>query len=520
MYMNDDDNNNTTSSIDAKNIQAEFLLCGSMYKAPDLYLTYGESIKSKYDFTDEATRFFYDLFEECYMTHAEDVSQNKINNFASQNTERFALYRKHGGWKTIKDMMDFADPKDIKHVFNTVKKFSLVREYAKQGFPADKILSKKDFQKMSANDVYRYMRSKADKINTKINVIEEPIVLTKDVTKVVDSYLLTPQFGTQTHWKGYNDYFRGLLPGNVLFQGFLSNEGKSRNLVNLIAYVTLVKKQKFMLLSNEMTEQAMKNCLITTVLNCKEFKALHGVQLMKPEREITMGEYRDDVTKKFIVRKKDENGNFIESAESFINRVKQSSEYQAVAKVAQWMEEQIEGKFYFNDITADYSDEAIEMEIRRAKLVYQCNCFAVDTLKAWGAEDWVKVKATATKIVELGKELNLFGVCTFQLTDATVFDDVFDLSSNNIGAAKGIKHPVDLLTLGKRIKEEEYHKYQYIAYNDAWGEAVAYDLDTKKRYFGIKPDKNRLGDKDKVMLFEYNLDYNIWNNVGYVVKKT
>lgn len=505
--------------FDKTNVQTEMLFCGCMFKQPDLYLSYGESTRSKYDLSDSATRFFYDLFEEYYLTFSQDVSENKVNNFATQNTERLKQYKSYGGWKTIKGMMDISDPDDFKNVYNTVKKFSLIREYDRNGFPAEKILSHKNFQYLTASDVYRIMRSKADKINTVINVIEEPVVLTKGVSQVIDSYLLTPQFGVQTHWQGYNEYFRGLLPGNVLFQGFLSNEGKSRNLVNLIAYVTLVKKQKFMLLSNEMTEQAMKNCLITTVLNCKEFKELHGVELIKPEKEITMGLYRDNETHEFIYRKKDINGNYIESEEDFLDRVKASKEYQDITKVAQWMEEQIEGKFYFNDITSDYSDEAIELEIRRAKLVYNCECFAVDTLKAWGAEDWVKVKMTATKIVELGKELNLFGICTFQLTDATVFDSVFDLSSNNIGAAKGIKHPVDLLTLGKRITLEEYPNYQYIAFDDSWGEEVAFDLDPKKRYFSLKVDKNRLGDKDRIMLFDYNLDTNIWENVGYIIKK-
>ena len=511
---------NEEVKFDKTNVQSELLFCGCMYKEPDLYLSYGESTKSKYDFSDPATRFFYDLFEEYYKTFSQDVSQDKVNNFATQNSERLKSYKSYGGWKAIKNMMDFADPNDFKNVYNTVKKYSLIREYDRNGFPTDKLLSMKNFQYMTAGDIYRFMRSKADKINTVINVIDEPVVLTKGVSQVIDSYLLTPQSGIQTQWEGYNEYFRGLLPGNVLFQGFLSNEGKSRNLVNLIAYVTLVKKQKFMLLSNEMTEIAMKNCLITTVLNCKEFKELHGVELMKPEKEITMGLYRDNVTKEFIERRKDEDGNYTENEEDYVERVKQSKEYQDVAKVAQWMEEQMDGRFYFNDITADYSDEAIELEIRRAKLVYSCNCFAVDTLKAWGAEDWVKVKNTATKIVELGKELDLFGICTFQLTDATVFDSVFDLSSNNIGAAKGIKHPVDLLTLGKRITAEEYPLYQYLSYDENWGEEIALDLDPSKRYFSLKIDKNRLGDKDKIMLFEYNLDYNTWNNIGYIIRKT
>lgn len=505
--------------FDKTNPQSELLFCGCMYKEPDLYLSYGESTKSKYDFSDESTRFFYDLFEECYLTFSQDMSQNKVNNFATQNSERLKSYKMYGGWKTIQSMMDIADPSDFRNVFNTVKKYSLVREYDRQGFPAEKILSKKNFQYMTASDVYRYMRSKADKINTRINVTEEPVLLTQGVTDVIDSYLTAPQFGVQTHWQGYNDYFRGLLPENVLFQGFLSNEGKSRNLVNLIAYVTLIRKQKFMLLSNEMTEKAIKNCLITTVLNCKEFKELHGVDLIKPEKEITMGMFRDDVTHEFVTRIKDVDGSYLESAEDFISRVKSTKEYQDVITVTRWMEAQLEGKFYFNDITADYSDEAIELEIRRAKLVYNCDCFAVDTLKAWGAEDWVKVKMTATKIVELGKELKLFGICTFQLTDSTVFDSVFDLSSNNIGAAKGIKHPVDLLTLGKRINVDEYNNYQYKAVNNDWGEEVVYDLDPKKRYFSIKIDKNRLGDKDKIMLFDYNLDYNVWNHVGYIIKK-
>lgn len=508
-----------TIKFDKTNVQSEMLFCGCMYKQPDLYLTYGQSTRSKYDFSDNMTRFFYDFFADYYLTFSQDVSENKCNNFATQQDDRLKNYKAYGGWKTIKEMMSYADPSDIKNVYNTVKKFSLIREYDNNGFPAESMLSMPNFQHMTAHDVYRIMRSKADKINTEINVIEEPVILTQGISEVIDSYLLTPQSGVQTHWEGYNEYFRGLLPGNVLFQGFLSNEGKSRNLVNLIAYVTLIEKQKFMLLSNEMTEQAMKNCLITTVLNCKEFKQFHGVELIKPEKEITLGLYKDDETHDIIYRKKDETGHYIESEEDFLKRIKASKEYQDVQKVAKWMEEQMEGKFYFNDITSDYSDEAIELEIRRAKLIYNCDCFAVDTLKAWGAEDWVKVKATATKIVELGKELNLFGVCTFQLTDGTVFDSIFDLSSNNIGAAKGIKHPVDLLTLGKRITTEEYGLYQYMAYNNEWGDDVAYDLDPGKRYFSLKIDKNRLGDKDKIMLFEYNLDYNTWNNIGYIIKK-
>lgn len=513
----------TSANLEKNNIQSELLFVGSFYKSPALYLTYGGTTKSKYDLSDDAMRFYYDLFEDYYLTFSQDFSENKMNNFATQNVERLKKYREYGGWKTIKSIMDLADPNDFKNVYNTVKKYSLIREYDRNGFPADKILAHKKFQYLTPNDIYRLMRSKADKINTEINVIDEPVVMTKDIKKTIDDYLVSPQFGTEIHWRGYNDFFRGLLPGHVLFQGFLANEGKSRNIVNLIAYTVLIKKQRFMLLSNEMTYSAILNCFITTVICGEEYRELHGVNIKKPEKEITMGLYRDDNTGEFITRKRDSNGEFIESEEDYKSRIRATKEYQDVAKIAEWVENQLEGKFYYTDITSDYSEEAIELEMRRAKILYKCNHVALDTLKAYGEEKWEQVKKLATKVTEITKELGLFTVASFQLTDDSLFCDVFDLSSNNISAAKGIKHPADLLVLGKKIAPDEYHKYQYEPYDDelseSWGEPTLQELNAEKFYFGIKIDKNRLGERNKVLLFEYNLNFNEWKNIGLLLKR-
>ena len=51
-------NENNEVKFDKTNVQAELLFCGSLYKEPDLYLSYGESTRSKFDFSDPATRFF------------------------------------------------------------------------------------------------------------------------------------------------------------------------------------------------------------------------------------------------------------------------------------------------------------------------------------------------------------------------------------------------------------------------------------------------------------------------------
>ena len=140
-------------------------------------------------------------------------------------------------------------------------------------------------------------------------------------------------------------------------------------------------------------------------------------------------------------------------------------------------------------------------------------------MKNYQVEDWAQLKQIATKLKEITKELKMFGFAVFQLSDDSKFTDVFQLSSMNIASSKGIKHVTDTLTLGKMIEKSEYHKYQMICDTPGWGDPTISDLDLSKQYFAIKIDKNRAGSKDKIMLFEINLDYNTWINIGQLIQR-
>ncbi len=322
-----------------------------------------------------------------------------------------------------------------------------------------------------------------------------------------------------TPWYLYNEMFLGLTKEDIILEGFLSNEGKTRKLMKLAAYVTLVQNESFLVMSNEMSEKKLRSCLITTVLNNKEFKELHGVKLMKPEKEIILGAYRNK-NGEIIYRKINEAGDYIETKEEYLQRIQNNSdEYWDVIKVGKWIDEHDNGKLLFKDVGNDYSDNRIEFELRKYRATLNGIYYAYDTLKGYRSEDWSVIKQSVTRIKELTKELGMSGFLVFQLTDDTVFTDVFSLSSNNIAGAKGMKHVTDALTLGKRIPKDDYHKYQIVMEDEIWGEPVIEDLDYTKQYFAIKADKNRAGDKDKIMAFEIELNYNIWYNIGYLIKK-
>jgi replicative DNA helicase len=506
-------------SVSTTNVQSEIMFLGSLLKSPDLYITYGNFIRSKYDFSDAAVKFFYDCFETYYVTFSQTVDETKMNVFMSQNQERLETYKKYKGWKTLQQYMNLADETDCKNYYELVKKYSLLREYERNGYPISKILSNKNFDKMTAGDIYRIIRVKADKIHTIINAGEEAVELTKNTTSHVKKYLSIPDMGLAMPWPILNEMFRGCRLGKVVFNGFLSNAGKSRNLMLLAAYITLVLNEKFLLLSNEMDEEDLENCLITTVLNNKFFQDLHGVHMQKPEREIVLGVYHDK-NGNILRRKVDDEGQWAESEEEYeLRLLSESEDYNNVLKVTEWIDRNKDGKLMFKDVSNDYSDTVLEFEFRKAKMIYDIKYCAYDTLKGFRTDDWSTIKQTATKIKELMGELKMFCWSVFQLTDETVFTDIFSLSSNNIANAKQIKHIADHLMLGKALRREEYHKYQYISM-DEWGEPSPNDLELSKEYFGLVIDKNRGGNKKFIPLMEINLDYNIWNEVGYLIKKT
>lgn len=510
--------NTNVELIEPTNVANEILFVGALYKNPDLYVSYGNFMRSQYDFSDPVTKFFYDSFCLMYTTFSQTIDENKLNIFMSQDDDRLKLYKKYKGWKTISQWMNLADTDDFKNYFNIVKKYSLVREYERNGYPVQRILNHKNFEKWKPQEIYKIIRSKADKINTIINASEESVVLTSKTEDQVKGFLVHPEMGLTMPWAILNKMFRGCRLGKVIFNGFLSNEGKSRNMMLLIAYIVLVKNEKFLLLSNEMDESDLRNCLITTVINNPCFKELHGVEIFKPEEEIVLGIYRDD-NGNVIEREMDEFGDFTETQEQYVARLESiSSEFRNVMKVAKWIDEKREGKLFFKDVGMDYSDEALEFEFRKAKMVYGIKYCGYDTLKGFRTDEWSSVKQTATKIKELMKDLHMFCWSVFQLTDESVFTDIFQLSSNNIANAKQMKHVADALMLGKRIDKEDYHKYQYVSTTD-WGEKTTHDLNPSNRYFAIKVDKNRGGNKDFIPLFEINLDYNLWVEIGYLIKK-
>lgn len=492
---------------------------GSIYKKPDLFVEHGHNIRSKYDFYDEATKFFYDNAEILYQERSQTFNRSVISTYMAENNERLTLYKKYGGWKTIEKWIELAITENFQSYYDVLKKYSLLREYQRNGFNIDKIVEHPKFEMLTAMDIYRLIRSKADRIHTVILTNEESEILNSNIRTTLLHCMETPDLGLQLPFPVMNDITRGMKKKSVMAVGMLSNAGKSRYMTKLIAYITLVLKEKVFVLVNEMTVEELRYALITTVINNVEFQQLHGLKLKKQEKELTLGLYKDNKGE-FIYPKKDEWGDMAESIEEYTARVAENSdEFVKIMKVADWIEDETQELICVKDVSSAYDDKTLEFEIRKANLTQGIGYFFYDTFKNDIATtgDWAAMKVTATKLTELAKQLNMFGYLSIQLTDDANFIKPDELTSSNIANCKAIKHVLHTLFLFKEISKQEFTRYGYITNSD-WGTNTVHNLDAEKRYYCCVTDKNRFGQRCK-LLFEVDLNLNTWTELGQLVRK-
>ena len=502
------------------NVPTEVLIVGCIYKQPDLLVNYGQYVRSKYDFSDEVTRFFYDSAEIIYKTRSQTFNKTTVSTYFSEEPDRLSTFKKYGGWKTIESWIKLAITDDIQKYQEIIKKYSLLREYQRNGFDISKIVEHKKFEQFTASDIYRLIRGKADRIHTVILTNQEAEILNSHIKETLLSCMEKPDLGVPLPFPVLNDIFRGCKLGSTMAVGMLSNAGKTRFMTMIIAYLTLVNHERVFVMLNEMGVEDLRKCLVTTIINNKEFQKLHGIKLKKPEKELTLGLYKNNKGE-YIYQKTDDFGEATETTEEYIKRVSANSEeYNKIMKIAEWIEAETNELILVKDIASGYDDKTLEFEIRKANLTHGAKYFFYDTCKqdVEATGDWAALKATVTKLTDIAKQLEMFGYLSIQLTDDTEFCKPDELNSNNIANAKQLKHIVWTMALFKEISPNDFHKYRYVQHDEKWGKDAECELQAGKRYYAANVDKNRFGCKKKV-IFDVDLDLNTWVEVGELRRK-
>ena len=342
-------------------------------------------------------------------------------------------------------------------------------------------------------------------------------VLNSDLTdflKLGDNNLRT---GLELPFPILNSVFKGIRKGETMAYAMPSNAGKSRFTINLAAYTAFVNKKKVLVISNEMSEEKMKLCLITTIINNPKIQELHGQKISKTEGEILEFKFRADNPKEV---KTDKDGFIIreekESQTAFIKRLsKQSSEYNHVIAVTDWVNKQINNSIYFINIT-DHTNEELQNVIMNFYYKEQIEYVFYDTLKTdidhIGSA--AEIKKTTTILANLAQNFGMFIYSTLQLKETETLP--VNLTINDLSVSGTVKEVLDTLCLVKQIHRDNLDDYEY-SLNEV--DTKYFELEKYKdpdvRYYACVVDKNRAGAKP-TLLFRLNLAYNSWEELGYL----
>lgn len=342
-------------------------------------------------------------------------------------------------------------------------------------------------------------------------------ILNQDLTEFLKKGDNNLRNGLPLPFPTLTNVFKGIRKGETMAYAMPSNAGKSRFTTDLAAHTALVHKKKVLVISNEMSEEKMKLCLITTIINNKAIQELHGHTISKTEGELLEFKFRPDNKNNVEV---DENGFILkrekETQKEFVKRLsEESTEFNETIEITNWANKEIKNSIYFINIT-DHTNDELKKVIMNYYYKEQIEYVFYDTLKTDTANIGIgeELKRTATILSNLAQNFNMFICSTLQLAESNTLP--VNLNVNDLAVSRTVKEVLDTLCLIKQINRDTLQNYEY-SLNEV--DTKFFDLkkydDPDVRYYACVVDKNRAGAKP-TLLFRLNLAYNVWEELGYL----
>ena len=475
----------------------------------------------------KAIAVYYFKFRECYFANEDILNIYKTVLFT--DAEKYAPEQAKEGFNFAKKTAEVdrlkADLKTeykyvkepMEKVYTELKKLFVIRKSYME-------IPVKNIQKEIAGilDYQLYNQMTVEEVESAIEQVTatekfKRAILNKDITSFLVQGNNTLTNGLNLPFNILTNVFKGIRQGETMAFAMPSNAGKSRFTMNIAAYVALMHKKKVLVISNEMSEEKMKLCLITTIINNPELQELHGKKLHKTEGELLEFKYRPDKGTKI---KTDEDGFVLkeenESHKDFIKKLEEvSTEFRMTTAVTDWFNKQVSNYMYFINIT-DHTNDELKKVIMNYYYKEKVEYVFYDTLKTDidNIGNGEEIKRTATILANLAQNFKMFIASTLQLAETNT--DPINLNINDLAVSRTVKEVLDTLCLFKQIHNEDLDKYEY-SLNEV--DTKFFDLkkfsDPDVRYYSCVVDKNRAGSKPK-LVFRLNLAYNEWNELGYL----
>ncbi|MGE5438011.1 MAG: DNA helicase [Syntrophothermus sp.] len=472
-----------------QDISVEGIVVGMIFRKPSLLNEYSTLITPEYDFSDNSTRFVYNLilYVFCNGDIVNETSLNVAVSKMDEGSQRF--YKKIGGFNLVKRLETVSKiSEDFKHYYERLKAYNVLRQLDNKGFSVRKNLNM--LKEKNYEQIIKAYESQLTKISGCIQGVNDSIRLGNDIIDIYENLKNTPQIGIDIPFPIINSFMRGFSQGTFNAIALHSGYGKSRMIAFIIAYTSIINQIPMLLMINEQEKLEIDLMILTCIAN-NVYGKKYGITIN--ESTIALGKCNYE-----------ENNMVLEAAKFIKER----------------------SKIQFLEIQ-NWSFDSLKLILRQHKL-RGIDYAIVDTFKAMrsnaihGVPEWLQFAYTAEQLKSIiGSEakggLYMGLLVTMQLTDESLQTKV--LNSTSIANSKQIKHSLDYLQMSRILdyRDKEKYKVKINIPNNPFNGQIQ-DLDMNKTYYLTFIDKNRRG-KDKVnLIFEVSKGEMIFKELGYAVK--
>lgn len=266
----------------------------------------------------------------------------------------------------------------------------------------------------------------------------------------------------------------GIPKGKLMLYCAGVGQGKTSSSIPLFALPNIIAGNNVTVISNEQNKEDYTNMLLTTVLHTQ----ISGTE------KIT----RQDVLKKAF----------------------SPFQEKKITEAVEWLKKQ-KGQITFVTLY-DYSIKEIKEIIEYQKSKWNSHIYLYDTLKIpeenSNGVPHDELNKYVSRLFDVARSQDVSIVASTQLNVTNMSNKVLTLS--DIGTSKRIADCAEVALAFRELTEEEIDEYKPIKNNKA------ISLDKDKHYIVYFILKNRNGDTKKQVIAEFNQDYNIIKDIGYI----
>lgn len=263
-------------------------------------------------------RIIYGAIENIYFNNdIKEIDAVNINMFLSAYPDQYGYYTQHKGDELVTKIKTIAKNSSFEMALNTIKKFTLLREYEKVGFGTKDIydttlidpvaisLQRKNFDALTELDIRNKVKSKMDLVHENMQIETGEMFsfhAGDSIQELIQRCKEEPTWGHSFQSKLFNRVFRGLLGKKVMIRSGSTGSGKSRQMIGDMANTSAK-----MMYDNSTHQWIVNNrptssVFITTELDKDEVQlALLATISGVPEDIIKDGKYTPEVEERLRV---------------------------------------------------------------------------------------------------------------------------------------------------------------------------------------------------------------------------